>query len=286
MNSQLLDSKLKNLIQVCRETQNYKKLALVSFTLTSNRVNEIGINLGVRPRSKNSGERLFEYIELINEIFERNLQIPIFHMRIMEAVREYEILFLKNKGEVPLEYIKSMFSLYYELRKLKVPNLHKALNQEELEGASRFGAFSFFSSGVRRKERNDSGLKPLILQKIREREVVLRKNLQRQLDEHNFETAIHLRSLKHSIANDKKGRIAVHGTLKDNISYQRSIEDIFGYLILGVILLLISLGIAILIELSFTPLHSGDLSIWVLIFFTCGAILIYFYIKQFRKRRD
>jgi hypothetical protein len=286
MNSQLLDSKLKNLIQVCRETQNYKKLALVSFTLTSNRVNEIGINLGVRPRSKESGEKLFEYMEVINEIFERNLQIPIFHNRIIEAVRDCEILFLKNKREIPLDYIKSMFSLYYELRKLEVPNLHKALNQEKLEGASRFGAFSFFSSGGRRKERNDSGLKPLILQKIREREIVLRKNLQRQLDEHNFETAIHLRSLKHSISNDKKGRITVHGALKDNIVYQKSIEGIFGYLILGVILLFISLGITILIELSIASMYSGDLSSWVLIFFMCGAVLIFFYIKQFRKRRD
>jgi hypothetical protein len=52
MKYNVIDAKLKNLIQVCKETRNYKKLAVASFILTSNRINEIGINLGVRPRNK------------------------------------------------------------------------------------------------------------------------------------------------------------------------------------------------------------------------------------------
>jgi len=225
------------------------------------------------------------HMEVINDIFERNLQVPIFQKGMIEAVREREILFMKNKGEIPFDYIKTMFSLYYELRKLEVPNLHKTLTQDELEEASHFGTFSFFSPKTKRKERNNTGLKPLILQKIREREMVLKKNLQHQLDEHTFETALHLLSLKHSIANDKKGRIRVHGALKDNIVYQKSMVAIFGYFILGVIILLLSLGIIILVELSLVPMHSGDLSFWVLIFFLGGVFLLYFYIKQFRTQR-
>lgn len=284
MNSQIFDTKLKNLIQVCKETQNYKKLAVVSFILTSNRVNEIGICLGVRPREKDSGEKLFEYMEMINEIFERNLQIPIFQNRIIEAIREREVLFLRNKGEIPFDYIKSMFSAYYELRKLEVPNLHKNLNRDDFMESSRLGVFSFLSPGAKRQDKSSTGLKPLILQKIREREITLRKNLEYQLDEHKLETAIHLYSLKNSIVHDKKGRIMVQGALKDNIVYQSSVEAIFGYLILGVIIMLASLGIIILVELSFAPMYSGDLSSWVLIFFLCAVLLLYFYIKQFRNR--
>ncbi|MFX1502763.1 MAG: hypothetical protein ACFFDH_17510, partial [Promethearchaeota archaeon] len=67
MNLSIIDAKLKNLIQVCKETENYKKLAVTSFILTSNMVNEIGIQLGVRPRNKVSGETIFEYMGLINE---------------------------------------------------------------------------------------------------------------------------------------------------------------------------------------------------------------------------
>ena len=43
MSERLLDLKLKRLIQLCKETGNYKKLAVVSFVLVSNMVDEIGI---------------------------------------------------------------------------------------------------------------------------------------------------------------------------------------------------------------------------------------------------
>ncbi len=286
MSYQLLDAKLKNLIHICKETQNYKKLAVVSFILTSNRVNEIGINLGVRPRNRTSGEKIFEYMELINEIFEENLKVPIYRGSYIETVRECEILFLKSKGNIPQEHIKQMLSIYYELRKLEVPNLHKSLDHESILLSSKLGAFSFLSPSSRRKEKNSDALKPLILQKIVEKETNLRKNLQYELDGPKLETAIHLRSIKNSITHDKKGKITIHGALKDNLNYQSSIESIFGYFILGLIVLLSSLGIIILIELSLIPMFSNDLSSWILIFFGCAVLLTYFYIKQFRKVRS
>ena len=69
------DTKLKNLIVVCKETNNFKKLAVVGFVLISNQLNEIGIKLGTRKRS---GEMLVEYMERINHIFQQNLGILIF----------------------------------------------------------------------------------------------------------------------------------------------------------------------------------------------------------------
>ena len=128
-------------------------------------------------------------------------------------------------------------------------------------------------------------LKPLILQRITEKEVKLRKSLQHELNSQKFETAIHLRSIKNSLTKQKTGKIIVQGALKDNIIYQRSIESIFSYFILGLIILLSSLGVVILLELSVIPMYSGGLGSWVLILFLCAAILIYFYIKQFRKMR-
>ncbi|MFX0135494.1 MAG: hypothetical protein ACFFDN_17755 [Candidatus Hodarchaeota archaeon] len=125
MNFSVIDAKLKNLIQVCRETGNFKKLAVVSFILTSNKVDEIGIKLGIRHRNRSSGEKLFEYMELINKFFEDNLKISIFQNNYIEEIRDCELLFLRNKGIIPYDYIKTMFHTYYELRKLEVPNLHK-----------------------------------------------------------------------------------------------------------------------------------------------------------------
>ena len=285
MSYQVLDTKLKSLIHVCKETGNHKKIAVVSFILTSNRINEIGLNLGVRPRNKDSGEKIFEYMEYINEIFVENINVPIFQASHIEMLRQSEILFLKNKGFIPLEYIKNMFSIYYELRKLEVPNLYKSIDHETLILSSKLGAFSMLSVGARRKKNDPDAFKPLILQKITEKEAFLKKNLQDDLNSQNFETVIYLHTLKKSLGHEKNGKITIQGALKDNINYQRSLNLIFGYFILGLIILFTSLGIIILFELSFITIHAIGLNSWVIIFFACGSILIYFYIKQFRKGR-
>jgi hypothetical protein len=286
MSYQVLDTKLKTLIHACKETGNHKKIADVSFILISNRINEIGLNLGVRPRNKSSGEKMFEYMECINKIFVENINVPIFQASHIEILRQCEILFLKNKGYIPLEYIRNMFSIYYELRKLEVPNLHKSIDHETIIHSSKLGAFSMLSAGTRLKKNDSDALKPLILQKITEKERFLRKNLQNDLNSQKFETIIHLHTLKKSMGHEKKGKITIRGVLKDNINYQRSIDSIFGYFILGLILLFTSLGIIILCELSFLSIKVAELSSWVLVFFTCGTILIYFYIKQFRNGRS
>ncbi|MFX0006976.1 MAG: hypothetical protein ACFFA7_06285 [Promethearchaeota archaeon] len=285
MNLQVIDAKLKNLIQVCKETKNYKKLAVVSFVLTSNKVNEIGINLGVRPRDKGSGEKIFEYMETINKIFETNLKIPIFQLGHIETIRECETLFLKSRGNIPYDYIKTIFQVYYELRKLDILNLHKRLEYDDFIESSKLGIFSFLSPKANRKEKNSSDLRPLILQKIREREARIQKNLKLKLDSHQFETAIYLRSIKNSLINNKKGKITIHGALKDNIKYQNSIENIYGYFLIGLIILLISIGVIILIELTVTPFSSSELSVWTLFFFGGTILLIFIYIKMYRRER-
>jgi hypothetical protein len=270
---------------VCKETKNFKKLAVVSFILVSNKVNEIGIYLGVRPRNRASGEKIFEYMELINEIFEKNLKIPIFQSKYIEDIRECEALFLKSRGDIPYDYIKTIFQIYYELRKLEVLNLHKSLEFDDFIESSKLGFFSFLSPRTKRKEKSTSDLRPLILQKIREREMKLQKNLQHRLDSQQFETAIYLRSIKNSLTNDKKGKITIQGALKDNLRYQNSIESIYGYFIIGLIILLASIGVTILVELSIIPIFSSELSSWTLFFFGGTILLIFIYIKLFRKEK-
>ena len=57
MNLAVTDSKLKALINVCKQTGNHKKLAVVGFIITGNLLDEIGIRLGVRPRDKKSEDQ-------------------------------------------------------------------------------------------------------------------------------------------------------------------------------------------------------------------------------------
>ena len=132
MSERLLDLKLKRLIQLCKETGNYKKLAVVSFVLVSNIVDEIGIKLGMRTREKGSGENIFEYMKLVNKIFALNFNVSVFKPELIESLSQNELLFLKRQGDINLNHVKDVIEAYYELRKLEVPNLHENINSEVL----------------------------------------------------------------------------------------------------------------------------------------------------------
>ena len=56
MNTQFIDTKIKSLIQICKDTKNYRKLTIVGYALISNILDETGIKLGLRPRDKGLGE--------------------------------------------------------------------------------------------------------------------------------------------------------------------------------------------------------------------------------------
>jgi len=284
MSIEVHDAKIKNLIQVCKETGNTKKLAVVCFILTSNKLDEIGIRFGLRHRNKNSGEKLFEYMEKINDFLEYNLKISIFKQDQIELLRNCELLFLKSKGDVPYEYIKKVFQIYYDLRKLNIPNLNKTMKSDGFLESSELGLFSFLSPKSRRRNKNPNKLKPLIVQKINEKQFSLQKELELEFNSQMFEKAIYLHTLKKSMENNRSNKIIFQGTLKQNLSYQRSIEDIFKYLLLGLIALIVSLGFIILIELIYFPAYQ-ILSGWSLFFFGVAGTIIIVYLRCFKKER-
>ncbi|MFX1467705.1 MAG: hypothetical protein ACFFB8_03510 [Promethearchaeota archaeon] len=282
MKHDIIDVKLKNLIQVCKETQNFKKLAVVSFVLTGNAVDKIGINLGLRPRNRSLGEKVFEYMKLINTFLFTNLNITLFQEQWIAMVKDCEILFLKTKGRLPHDYIKMMFTLYYDLRKLEAPNVYKTMKADNFLGSSELGLYSYLAP-TSKKKKDQNNLTPLILQKLREKERILQKELNYRFNSEKLETMIHLHSVKQSLSLDKKRKITIQGTLKDNLNYQHNIENIVGYFILGIIVLLIALGIVIIYEISVLPSYAGNLSVFAFIFFGSSIPLIWAYMRYIKK---
>ncbi len=283
MSDTVLDLKIKSLIQVCKETRNNKKLSVVSFILTSNKLDEIGIKLGIRKRNKKSGEKIFEYMTLINDIFDQNLKIRIIAKELIEVVKKCELLFLRNKGVIPYDCIKSMYHVYYEMRKLEVPNLHNSLIKDVFLESSQLGFFSYLSPHIKRKQNEQNILKPLIIQKIKEKELFIKRELEHSFNSQLFEDAIQLHSVKNSLTKRRKNKIIVQGSLKQDLSYQKSIEDIFKYLVLGLIILLFLLGSIILIEVMYLPTEISGLSSWSFFFLGPAAILILIYIRFFKR---
>jgi hypothetical protein len=245
---QLLDLKLKRLIQLCKETRNYKKLAVVSFVLTSNTVDEIGIKLGMRPREKHSGEKIFDYMELINKVFRVNFSVDVFRPEFINILKRIELLFLKKEGELRLEYIKEIFEIYYELRKLDVPNLHDNINPESIDKNRTISLFSFLSGGQNAKHKKENLFNPILLHKFKEEEKALQYQLNKRFDKNAFEKILQLKTIRKGLERKKGGKIVISGSLKDNISYKQSKEHVGQFLVIGFIILFAMVGIVSLIE--------------------------------------
>ena len=279
MKEQLLDLKLKRLIQLCKETRNYKKLAVVSFVLTSNTVDEIGIKLGMRPREKKSGEKIFEYMELVNKVFKVNFSVNVFRPELIDILKRIELLFLKKEGELLLEYVKEIFEIYYELRKLDVPNLHDNMNSEIIDKNRTISMFSFLSGGQTAKRKKENLFNPILLHKFKEEEKALQYQLNKQFDKNTFEKILQLKTIRKGIEQKKKGgKIVISGSLKDNISYKQSKEQVGQFLVIGIIILFAMVGSVSLIEALMYGFLSVAISYNLLVCF--GAIVVLYFVNK------
>ena len=277
MKEQLLDLKLKRLIQLCKETHNYKKLAVVSFVLTSNTIDEIGIKLGIRPREKNSGEKLFEYMELVNKVFKVNFSVNVFRSELIDILKGIELLFLRKEGELSLEYVKKIFEIYYELRKLDVPNLHDNINSEIIDKNRTISLFSFLSGNQNAKRKNNL-FKPILLHRFREEEEALKYQLNKKFDKNTFEKILQLKTIRKGIEQKKGGKIVISGSLKDNISYKQSKEQVGQFLVIGIIILFAMVGSVSLIEALMYGFLSVAISYNLLVCF--GAIVVLYFVNK------
>ncbi len=278
MSEQLLDLKLKRLIQLCKETGNYKKLAVVSFVLVSNIVDEIGIRLGMRTREKGSGENIFEYMKLVNKIFALNFNVAVFKPEMIQNLSQIELLFLKRQGEINLEQVKGVIEAYYELRKLEVPNLHENINSEMLNRNRTVSMFSFLSGGQSKRRKSENALNPILMQRIKDEEKALQIQLDQQFDKNAFEKILHLKTVRKNLEQKSRGKIVISGALKDNISYRQSKDNIGQLMIFSLIILFAMIGAILLVESFMYGVLSMSISNTTLICF--GVIIVLIFINK------
>ena len=278
MTEQLLDLKLKRLIQLCKETRNHKKLAVVSFVLTSNAVDAIGIKLGMRSREKRAEENIFEYMELVNKIFKVNFKVNVFRPELIEVLKRIELLFLKKEGELRFEYVKEVLAVYYELRKLEVPNLHDSINSEVIDKNRTMSLFSFLSGGRSGRGKEKSAFNPILLRKFKEEEEALQYQVNKQFDKKAFEKILQLKTIRKGLERKKGGKIVISGSLKDNISYKQSKEHVGQFLVIGIIILFAMVGCVSLIEALMYGFLSVAISYNLLVCF--GAIVLLYFVNK------
>ena len=282
---EILDHKFKLLIKVCKETGNYKKLAVAIYILISNLIDEMGIKLGIRSREKEKGENLLDYLHIINNVFQTNLKISIFNESLIIRIRKLENLFLRNKGNIPKNYIKEMVEIFYELRKINIPNVFDKFDWESLIPQKNMNIFSFLSSANSNKKRNSNDIISLIMHNVSIQEKELRSQLSQKFDAQKFEEIIYLKKVKDTLQETNKKKIRIQGSLKENLSYQIIRHDMLKNFVVGVLVISFLFGFSLLIETMYYPYITKTISIFLLLSFGMCIILTFIYWINFKDRR-
>ena len=81
------EAKLKELVEICKETNNREKLAYTGLALISNKITAIGIKLGIRPRNIAKHETIASYMKLLNTIIKDNLTISLFEPTFLNDMK-------------------------------------------------------------------------------------------------------------------------------------------------------------------------------------------------------
>jgi len=283
MDFQLTDSKLKNLIRLCKATGNYKKLAVVGLILISNKVDEISAKLGIRTRKKNDHEHLFSYIEFINHIFYESLHLTIVAEELIEPLKTIELLFMKLRGDLPYDHIKELYEIYYEMRKIDVPNIYKSFEAKDMYEYSDLNLFSYLSKSGKKKKNKQNGVKSLLFQQIAQKEKHLRNSLDHSFNKESFEHVLQLNRLKSSLSSTSKRKISTSSKLGSNIYYQMSQQTSLRYLLIGGIIAFMLLGGVIIYESITFPHLVSVVSIYLITFLGFAVLLFLIYHRLFKR---
>lgn len=251
--------------------------------MLSNKVDEIGVKLGMRNRDKSSGESISKYMGLINSLLKENFNITLIEIELIGNIKIIEPQFIERKGDIPMDYIKEVFNIYFDLKKLDIPNCYEQI--EWNSPTSNSALYTLYSSNNHTKRKNKSDkLKVLLLHNLKEEEYSLQKQLDKKYDRALFERAVGLRQVKDAI--EKKDKVEISGSLKDNISYQRTLEDLLGYSFIGAFLLFFLIGIIITIEAVLFPSLTGSLSILLLLSFGTSTLFFIIYWNYFWRQSN
>jgi hypothetical protein len=168
---------------------------------------------------------------------------------------------------------------------LEIPNLFEKLDMEVIAQNSEMKTFSFLSGNKvhSKKTLNHQKLKEVIMHGFQEQEGQLRKELNEEYDKGKFEKMIAFKNAKHAMQNYDGGKIMLKGKLKDNLIYQCTIPSIFGYLIIGLFLLFLILGVIVAIQTIYHPKLTAQMSFFTLLFLGTASFFLLLF-RQYSKK--
>jgi len=242
----------------------------------------IGIKLEIGRRDPRKDEFIHYFLERINRYIV-HLGINLIPADMINRVKIIETLFFKSDGNLPKNHLKDAIALYYDIRKIRIPefnNFTRTLRRQDYSNTRSFNLFS-------RKTPNDSSsmVRDLLIDEIEKRERELHSHLQNGMNGDVLETSLQLKKIRSALNRNDNRKIPVQGRLKDNPNYVASKKGIGWLVILGFIILLGIFESLLIAETIIMP-NSLEAVGMLMIFFLVSILLLgYLYYNAMKKWR-
>lgn len=278
-----MDQKYETLVEKCIMTGNHAKLSATTLQLISNHVDMMGIKLEIGKRNPRKDEFIHHFLERINRYIV-HLGITLVPAEMIKRVKIIETLFSKSRGNLPKTYLKDAIALYYDIRKIKIPEMDRFTRTLRRQDYSNTRSFNLFS----RKPRNDSSssmVRDLLFDEIEKREREIHYQLQKGMNEEVLETSLQLKNIRSALHRNDNRKIPVQGRLKDNPIYLASKKGSGWLAVLGFIILLGVFESLLIAETILLP-SSLEAVGGLMVFFLVSILLLgYLYYNTMKKER-
>jgi hypothetical protein len=278
------EAKFKQFIELSLKAKKIRNATSIVYMLISNKIDEIGLKLGLIPRRKAAHESLSDYMSLINKIFQINFEITIFPEVYITPLKVVELAFDRKapQDEFSKTYLKELTVVYFAVNHLQIPNLHQHLKDAEIMDNRTVTLMSFLGRKKNSTD-NSSPMKAILLQKIRQDLQELKVSLQSSMNQENLVKIIQLKSLERSLlANSKKNRIILSGSLQDNINYTVLASTSGHYGLFGIMFTFIMIGILCITEMLLVGIITAEVG-WILLLCVLMTLTISYLIKKGKK---
>ena len=280
MNS--IDQKYETLVEKCIMTGNHAKLSATTLHLISNQADVIGIKLGIGRRNPRKDEFIHHFLERLNRYI-IHLGINLIPAEMIKRIKIIETLFSKSRGTLPKTYLKDAIALYYDIRKIRIPEMDqftRALRRQDYSNTRSFNLFS-------RSPRNDSSsmVRDLLFDEIEKREREVFSQLQEGLNEEVLETALQLKNIRSTLTRNDNRKIPIQGRLKDNPYYLASKNGSGWLVVLGFIIMLGVFETLLIAETIILPNSLEAVGMLMLFFLVSILLLGYLYYNTMKKGR-
>ncbi|MBY9003438.1 MAG: hypothetical protein KGD73_05665 [Candidatus Lokiarchaeota archaeon] len=278
-----MDQKYETLVEKCIMTGNHSKLSATTLHLISNHADLMGIKLGIGRRNPRKEEFIHYFLERINRYIV-HLGINLIPADMIKRVKIVETLFSKSKGNLPKTYLKDAIALYYDIRKIQIPEMDRFTRALRRHDYSNTRSFNLFS----KKPRNGPSstmVRDLLMTEIEKRERELRYQFQNSkgMNEQVLETSLQLKNIKSALNYNDSRKIPIQGRLKDNANYHASKKG-RGWLIVLAFIILLGVSEAILIAETILLPSSLEGVGGLMVFFLISILLLgYLYYNNVKK---